>query len=64
METLLLKPMEAAKAIGIGRSKIYDLISRGVIPAVRIDKSVRIPVAALRNWVEQQVREQSQPDNL
>jgi excisionase family DNA binding protein len=60
MERMLLKPTEAAEVIGLGRSKTYELISKGLIPSVRIGKSVRIPVAALRNWVEQQLREQQQ----
>lgn len=60
MERLLLKPTEAAEVIGLGRSKTYELISKGLIPSVRIGKSVRVPVASLRNWVEQQVREQKQ----
>ena len=54
METLLLKPMEAAKAIGLGRSKIYNLIASGVIPSVRIGKSVRVPVEDLRAWIKKQ----------
>ena len=60
MERLLLKPTEAAEVIGLGRSKTYELISKGLIPSVRIGKSVRVPVASLRNWVDEQVREQKQ----
>ena len=60
MERMLLKPTEAAEVIGLGRSKTYELISKGLIPSVRIGKSVRVPVVALRNWVEQQLREQQQ----
>ena len=54
METLLLKPMEAAKVIALGRSKTYDLIAKGIIPSVRIGKSVRVPADALREWVKAQ----------
>jgi excisionase family DNA binding protein len=57
MERMLLKPTEAAEVIGLGRSKTYELISKGLIPSVRIGKSVRVPVAALRNWVEQQIQQ-------
>ena len=35
------------------------LIASGVIPSIKIGKSVRVPVAALRNWIEQQLKEQS-----
>jgi excisionase family DNA binding protein len=58
MERLLLKPTEAAEVIGLGRSKTYQLISSGAIPSVRIGKSVRVPVAALRTWIEKQIQEQ------
>jgi excisionase family DNA binding protein len=58
MEKLLLKPTEAAEAIGLGRSKTYQLISSGAIPSVRIGKSVRVPVVALRSWIEKQLQEQ------
>lgn len=60
MEKLLLKPTEAAEAIGLGRSKTYQLISSGIIPSVRIGKSVRVPIAALRNWIEQQLQEKQE----
>ena len=55
MEKLLAKPTEAADAIGVGRSKIYELIASGTVPSVRIGRSVRVPVEALRKWVEEQV---------
>jgi excisionase family DNA binding protein len=51
METLTVRVTEAAKMLGIGRSKTYDLISTGVLPSVRIGKSVRVPVDALRKWL-------------
>ena len=51
MEKLLLTPREAAVTLGIGRTHIYDLIARGVIPSVRIGRSVRVPADALREWI-------------
>jgi excisionase family DNA binding protein len=55
MEKLLLRPVEAAEAIGIGRSKVYELIARGDLPSVRIGASVRVPVDALRAWIARQL---------
>lgn len=49
---LLIRPAEAAQLMGLSRSKIYELISEGAIPVVRIHKSVRIPMDALRHWIE------------
>lgn len=55
MDKLLLKPMEAAAVIGVGRSKMYELLSTGEIPSIRPGpRSIRIPVTALKQWVEDQ----------
>ena len=53
---LLLRPAEAGEAIGIGRSKIYELLAAGVIPSVRIGKAVRVPVSSLERFVAEQLR--------
>jgi len=55
MEKLLLRPVEAAEAIGISRSKIYELLASGELPSVRIGASVRVPVEALRAWIAAQL---------
>jgi len=52
MDKLLLKPMEAAEAIGVGRSRIYEMLTTGEMPSVRIGRSIRVPVRALNQWVE------------
>ena len=52
-DRLLLRPGEVADALGIGRSKAYELIAGGTIPSVRIGGSVRVPAEALRAWIEQ-----------
>ena len=44
MEKLLLRPVEAAEVIGIGRSKVYELLSSGELPSIRVGASVRVPV--------------------
>jgi DNA binding domain, excisionase family len=51
MDPLLIRPSEAAEATGLGRTKLYALLAAGIIPSVRIGRSVRIPVEALRNWL-------------
>lgn len=52
MEKLLLTPEEAAAALGICRSKLYELLQAGVIESVHIGASRRIPVAAMVEYVE------------
>jgi excisionase family DNA binding protein len=53
LQKLLLRPAEVAEQIGMGKSKTYELIASGVIPSVRIGKSVRVSADQLRRWVEQ-----------
>ena len=49
---LLATPEEAARALRIGRSKVYDLIRSGALVSVKIGGSRRIPVEALRRYVQ------------
>jgi excisionase family DNA binding protein len=51
MDKLLLRPIEAADRIGMGRSKTYALIKEGTIPSIRIGAAVRVPARALEEWV-------------
>lgn len=53
MEKILLKPMEVVEALGICRAKTYELLANGTLPSVRIGRSIRIPVTALKQWVEE-----------
>jgi excisionase family DNA binding protein len=49
---MLLSPEEAAKALRISRSKLYELLRSGTIKSVRIDRLRRIPIQALHEFVE------------
>ena len=51
MDKLLLTPTEAATALGIGRSKVYELMRAGTLASVRIDTCRRIPAAELEALV-------------
>jgi excisionase family DNA binding protein len=50
-ERLLLTVPEAAARLSLGRSKVYELLTRGELQAVRIGRAVRIPVAELEHFV-------------
>ena len=52
MEKLLLKPSEAARVLGIGRSLIYELIARKEIPSIRLGRCIRIPSESLHQWLK------------
>lgn len=47
MDKLLLTPTEAAVALGIGRSKVYELLRTGDLHSVRIGACRRIPAESL-----------------
>lgn len=48
---LLYKPEAAAEVIGIGRSKLFELIAAGQIETVQIGRSRRVPAQALEEYV-------------
>ena len=47
----LLRAEEAAHLLGIGRTKIYEMIARGEVPVLRIGRLVRVPQHALEAWI-------------
>lgn len=49
---LLLTADEAGEALGVGRTKVYELLRVGHIQSVRIGRSRRIPHEALVAYVE------------
>ena len=51
----LLRVGEAAKLLGIARSRAYEMASSGTLPGViRIGRSVRVSQRRLAEWVEAQ----------
>ncbi len=56
-DRLLLRPVEAARQLGISRAKVYALIAQGTVPGVvRITGSSRISRAALERWISESER--------
>lgn len=52
MTPLLVSVEEAAAALGIGRSKAYELIASGQLPFMRIGRRTLVPTKALSEWVD------------
>ena len=48
---LLLKAHEVAKMLGLSRTKVYDMMSAGELPVVRIGTAVRVPRQRLLDWI-------------
>ena len=57
LEILTVKVEEAAKMTGYSRGMAYQLVARGEWPCVRVGRSIRVPIAALREWVERKTEE-------
>ena len=53
MDTLLLTPIEVARTLGIGRSKVYELLQSGQLASVRIGACRRIPADAVHSFLRE-----------
>jgi excisionase family DNA binding protein len=51
MDKLLLTADEAAQVLGIGRSKVYELLASRQLGSVKIGSCRRIPADALQAYV-------------
>jgi excisionase family DNA binding protein len=51
VEPICVKINDAARMIGIGRTKLYELISTGEVETVKIGKATRITTASLHEFV-------------
>ena len=57
VDRLLYRPVETAEAIGVSRSRVYELIAKGDIPSIKVGGVTRVPVDSLRDWVARQLAE-------
>lgn len=52
MSALLLTVAETAAALHLGRNTVYDLIRLGQLPTIRVGRAIRVPQAALTEWIQ------------
>ncbi len=50
---LLIRPEDAAISLGVGRTKVYELMRSGALRSVKIGGLRRIPATALADFVNQ-----------
>jgi excisionase family DNA binding protein len=55
---LLLTVPEAGATLSISRAKLYQLMNAGAIPYLHIDRSRRIPLAALEAYIADRLAEE------
>jgi excisionase family DNA binding protein len=51
LPVLLVRPEDVTRVLGIGRTKVYELIRSGALRSVRVGGLRRVPVAALDEFV-------------
>ena len=54
MQRDLLTADQVAAWTGLGRGRVYELMSAGALPTVRIGKRIRVYRPALEKWFEQE----------
>lgn len=47
----LLTAKEVQQVLGLGLSKVYDMMARGELPTLRIGRLVRVPRSGLMEWI-------------
>ena len=52
VEPICVRVNDAARMIGVGRTKLYELISTGELETVKIGKATRVTTASLHKLVE------------
>ena len=52
VEPICVRINDAARMIGVGRTKLYELISSGELETVKIGKATRVTTASLHELVE------------
>ena len=56
VQPLLLTIPEVAASLGLGRTKVYDLIANDGLPFVKLGTAMRVSIDSLKQWIEQRER--------
>jgi excisionase family DNA binding protein len=52
MEKIFYRPAEAAAALGLSKSLVYQLIAAGTLASARVGRAVLVPAESLRAFAE------------
>lgn len=50
-DPICIRVNDAARMIGVGRTKLYELIATGEVDAVKLGKSTRVTTASLHDLI-------------
>ena len=59
-EPIAVRVPDAARLIGLSRSRLYELMKRGEVEYVKVGGATLIPYAGLRAFIERQRRSASE----
>lgn len=54
LDPICVRVNDAARMIGVGRTKLYELIAAGEIETVKLGKATRITTASLHDLIRRQ----------
>ena len=55
VEPLLFTIPQVSALLGLGRSKVYDLIRDEGLPTAKFGTAIRVPAEELKQWVKQRI---------
>ena len=58
METLAVSPKAAWAALGVGKTKGWELVARGDLESFKIDGATRITTKSIRDYIARQLEQQ------
>jgi len=64
MDPILVTVDQAAVMLSIGRSKAWELVSKGELPTVRIGRACRVPVSAIHDFTARQLQQAGQETDV
>jgi len=55
-QKVLLDSRDVARLLGLGRTKVFEMMARSELPVIRIGRCVRVPRDALMEWILKETR--------
>lgn len=55
-DPICVRVNDAARMIGVGRTKLYELIAAGEVETIKLGKSTRVTTASLHDLIRRQRR--------
>jgi excisionase family DNA binding protein len=55
-QKVLLDSRDVSRLLGLGRTKVFEMMARSELPVIRIGRCVRVPREALMEWISSETR--------